>query len=353
VIRPSTSTPVGPRPARPSARGFAVPVVVFMLASVMLLMATGYEMIRVIGDVRGAARDGIMAEKAAEAAIERFMGDRVGVPPDSEVVQLSAETRVRVRSRRLSRVAGHRTSYLLTGAAEQGATFPAKRTVREFAVLEPPVEATAVLMVVSGSLVVDRFAAVSGIDAAAGGACSVGSGNIGGALAVGTVSVTSGSPITGSPQTTTPSSRAAAISLIGAKWDYILGPELPVQYTTPTAWPPFASLHADTFPLIRITGDFAPTSAHNGRGALIVTGVFRPGSNFSWNGVILAGALETNASSPVWTLRGLIAAGFDPTAGAVSVPANVTMQYNRCHVMRAFAKMSHLERVSGTTWTAR
>jgi hypothetical protein len=334
------------------AGGFAVPVVVFMLASVMLLIATGYEMIRVVGDVRSAGRDGIMAEQAAEAAVNRFMGERIGTPPDSEVVNLTEYTRVRVRSRRLGRTVAFRTMYIMTGAAEHGASVPAKRTVRWFAMLEPPVEAVAVVSNVAGTLTVDRNADVNGDDAAGGPACVVPTGNIGAAYAVGSVTTTGGSPLSGSPQTQTAASKTAALYRLGVNWSFLLSADAPVQYSSVASWPNFGSMHADTFPVIRITGDFAPTNAHNGRGALIVTGTFRPGSNFTWNGVILTGALASPAT-PAWQLRGLMITGMDALAGAATLPANANLRYNRCNVMRAFAKLSHLEPVGGTTWTER
>jgi hypothetical protein len=340
-------------PRRDDRGGFAIAAVVFMLAAVMLLMATGYDLVRLLGDVRGSARDGMMAEQAADAVVDRFMGERIGTPPDSEVVRLTETTTVRVRARRLARLAGHRSSYVLVGAAEQGGTFPAKRTVREFALLEPPVEATAVVALVSGALTVDRQATVSGTDAAGSTACVVPTGNIGGAFAVGSVGTTGGNPISGSPATQTAASRTAAVAQLGVRWDILLGADVPVQYSSASAWPSFATMHADTFPLIRIQGDFSPTSVHNGRGALIVTGAFRPGSSFSWNGVVLAGSYVPNAASPSWTLRGLIVAGMDAAAGAVSIPAGSNLQYNRCNVMRAFAKLSHLEVMRGTGWTDR
>jgi hypothetical protein len=305
-----------------------------------------------VGDVRSAGRDAILAEQGAEAAMDRFMGERIGTPPDSEVVNLTETTRIRLRARRLGRSVNFRNAYLLTGAAEQGTTYPAKRTVRRFAMLEPPVEAVAVVSNVAGALTVQGAGTVSGVDAAASGACVVPTGSIGGALAAGTITA-GGAAITGNPEQQTFPSKSAAMFRLGVHWPYFLSSELPVQYSSPTAWPNFATMHADTFPVIRIVGDFTPTSAHNGRGMLIVTGVFRPGSNFAWNGVILAGELGSNPT-PAWTLRGLIVAGMDAGAGSATVPGGaVSLQYNRCHVMRAFAKLSHLEPVSGTEWTDR
>jgi hypothetical protein len=337
--------------ARPQA-GFAVPVVVFMLASVMLLMGTGYELIRVVGDVRSAGRDAILAEKGGEAAVARFMGEQLGTPPDSQIVQLSEYTRITLRARRMGRTVGFRTTYLMTGAAEEGPHFPAKRTIRQFAILEPPAEAVAVVSNVAGTLTVTSGAVVNGNDAATSSACVVPTGNIGGAYAVGSVNDTGGNPISGSPQRQTAGSRSAAISRLAIRWETLLGPEVPVQYSSPTAWPNFAPMHADTFPVIRIQGDFTPTTAHNGRGALIVTGTFRPGSNFTWNGVIFAGAVASTAT-PTWTLRGLLVTGMDPLAGSMTIPAGPNLQYNRCHVMRAFAKLSHLEPVLASEWTER
>jgi hypothetical protein len=332
--------------------GFAVPVVVFMLASVMLLMATGYELIRVVGDVRSSGRDGLLAEKNGQAAVERFMGDQLGTPPDSQIVQLAEYTRIKLRARRMGRTAGFRTTYLMTGEAEEGPHSPAKRTVRAFAVLEPPVEAVAVVSNLAGTLTVTNGATVNGNDLATNGACVEPAGNIGGAYAVGSITTTGGNPISGNPQQQTAGSRTAATTRLAIRWETLLGPEVPVQYSSPSAWPNFASMPTDTFPVIRIQGDFTPASTHSGRGALIVTGTFRPGSNFSWNGVILAG-MTVSTATPTWTLRGLLVTGMDPNAGAMTIPAGPNLQYNRCYVMRAFEKLSHLEPVLGSKWTER
>jgi hypothetical protein len=178
-------------------------------------------------------------------------------------------------------------------------------------------------------------------------------GNLGGAYAAGSITFT-GSPISGNPPTQTVGSKSAAMYRLGVNWTFLTGPDVPVQYSSPTVWPNFAGMHADTFPVIRIVGDFSPTSVHNGRGILIVTGVIRPSGNFSWNGVIVAGDLAlSNPTRTDWRVRGLVVSGMGPSAGAVNIPDGADLRYNRCHVMRAFAKLSHLEPISGTAWTDR
>lgn len=326
--------------------GFVVAIVLLGLAVITLLMVSAYQLIRTTGEIRVASRETTEAELSAEAGMHRFMGELYGTPPDSMVLQLSPTGSVTVKARRLERLTGHRTMYLVSGTAAYGTPYPARRVVREFAMLEPPVMPLAVVSNVRGTVTVNGF--VNGADAGALTLCAEPAGDIGGVYAVGGAF---GFNTFGTPATQIAPSSASAIAALRARWDFLTSAELPVRYSGLAAWPSFSSLHPDTFPVIRITGNFTPASTHSGRGTLIVTGAFSPGNTFTWNGVIFAGRVVPPLLATTFTLRGLMVTGLDLLGGNLSIPSGYNLQYHRCNVMKAFGPLSHLERVRGAVWT--
>ena len=71
---------------------------------------------------------------------------------------------------------------------------------------------------------------------------------------------------------------------IGLRWDVLSDPNFPVEFEN--TLPNFASLPADSFPIIRYTGWVMAN--FTGRGVLIIDGMFDPSSSFDWDGIVLA-----------------------------------------------------------------
>lgn len=171
-----------------------------------------------------------------------------------------------------------------------------------------------------------------------------GANSITGAIARVSVTEETSSAILGSPDAEIWSGGyAAMLDSIALRWDVLSDPQFPVEFDD--TWPNFASLPADSFPIVRHTGWLSTNVV--GRGVLIVVGTFDPGSSFAWDGIVLASHVDDYIEG---TLRGLLVGGLDgPNAySTVYVMANV--EYHSCSVYAANETLSYLELVRNTVY---
>ena len=120
--------------------------------------------------------------------------------------------------------------------------------------------------------------------------------------------------------------------------------------------PNFAAIAADSFPVIRMNGNYTLNQA--GRGALIVTGFFYQEEFMDWDGIILAGRIN-NATSLIRTtgntarLRGVLVAGLDGIQNfgwPDLLVERLEVLHNPCYVRKANRSLAYLTLVDGSRW---
>jgi hypothetical protein len=114
--------------------------------------------------------------------------------------------------------------------------------------------------------------------------------------------------------------------------------------------PNYASLPADSFPVVRVHGYFNPGSSWSGRGLLIVNGELDASSSFTWDGIVLAGAVDDIHEGHI---RGMIVAGLDGPNYYPNVYWRGTIRYYSCFVYAANESLSYLELIENTVVEAR
>ena len=135
---------------------------------------------------------------------------------------------------------------------------------------------------------------------------------------------------------------------LSIRWDILSDPNFPVEYDGQL--PNYASLPADSFPLVRYDGDLT-SWFWIGRGVLVVTGYFAPGPGFYWDGIVLAGELERIRAFYQPIVNGTLVVGLNDQQGNVDVQSG-TYQYHSCNVYAANRALSYLERVEHAVFEA-
>ena len=238
------------------------------------------------------------------------------------------------------------------------------RTVRQYAYLNTmPVRAVAALITVENTVNFLDDWQVAGNDIAEPGDCVGVQGarfSIHGIAGTGTAGIGTTTPVPGNSRVSpdryqvgggTPAEVVAAAEV---RWPVIKDPDFNVTYID--EMPNFAAIGADSFPVIRMNGDYTLNQA--GRGALIVTGFFSHGGNMDWDGIILAGRIN-NATSLVRTsgargvLRGVLVAGLDGIqnfGGPDLLVEEFEIFHNPCYVRKANRSLAYLSLIDGSRW---
>ena len=134
---------------------------------------------------------------------------------------------------------------------------------------------------------------------------------------------------------------------LNLRWDVLQDPSFYFEFDGSP--PNFASLPADSFPLVRYQGNLAPGSSWSGRGVLVVTGMFDPTSSFNWTGIVLAGSTDDVIQGHI---SGLLYGGLDGPNPYSDVDVEMDIDYHSCQVYNANKALSHLELVDNTIFEA-
>ena len=118
-------------------------------------------------------------------------------------------------------------------------------------------------------------------------------------------------------------------------------PDFPVEFEN--TLPNFGSLPADSFPIIRYTGWVFAN--FNGRGVLIIDGVFDPGPSFRWHGIVIAKHIDDIVQGH---LDGLLIAGLDGPNMYSTIDYRTRSHYHSCDVYAANETLSYLELLENT-----
>ncbi len=144
----------------------------------------------------------------------------------------------------------------------------------------------------------------------------------------------------------------------GVPWDRIVNEGLLVpDYTVPPdAWPNFASLPADEWPTVYVTGSVTVGPSESGRGTLIVRHNIDMNGSFDWDGLVLVGGYLT--SNGFQTVQGATITGLNELLGE-TVPSsdlgngNKVFEYDSCKMKMAMqAAFGGLSEIPGS-WSER
>jgi hypothetical protein len=130
---------------------------------------------------------------------------------------------------------------------------------------------------------------------------------------------------------------------VGLRWDILSDPDFPIEFDG--VLPNYASIPADSFPVVRVSGYFNPGSSWSGRGLLIVAGELDARASFVWEGIVLAGAVDDIHEGHI---RGMLVAGLDGPNYYDDVYWRGTLRYYSCNVYGANETLSYLELVENT-----
>jgi hypothetical protein len=154
-----------------------------------------------------------------------------------------------------------------------------------------------------------------------------------------------GSPAgqSGAPYNTYANTYAA----VDLRWDVLSHPSFPVDFVD--IQPNWASLPADSFPVVRVTNASFTGAGWNGRGVLIVTGELDVVSSFYWDGIILAGAIDDIHEGHV---DGMVVGGLSAQNPKTPVvfESGGWVRYYSCNVWDANESLSYMELLPDTEY---
>jgi len=143
-------------------------------------------------------------------------------------------------------------------------------------------------------------------------------------------------------------------------WHVYSDPDFPVDFDN--NWPGLFWFLAnpDSFPVVRINGDFSPNTWRMGHGVLIVTGELsleksRFGTaGWQWKGIILAGSIGTVDEDSNVSIQGVLVGGMGSSMEDWNLDINgSTIQYHSCYVERAGLSLAHLSPIDNSWWEDR
>jgi len=270
--------------------GFVLAFVVFMLFAISVTGATGYMMVASEWEMSKYSGQGAEALTVARAGLERFVAEQIGAVGDSVSYALGDGVAL-ITTRKLYEQDSLTHVYYVRSEGTVGDIFspnsPARRVVGGYAIHHKrPLAHHAMVMIGANTIDVDNGGEIDGIDRDNVGTCpGAGAAAITGAIAAISVTEDDSDDIEGNPDSEIWSGGwSEIVDSIALRWDVLSDPDFPVEFEN--SLPNFASIHSDSFPIIRYTGWVYAN--FTGRGILIIDGVFDPGSSFAWYGIVLA-----------------------------------------------------------------
>lgn len=332
--------------------GFVLVVVVMMLFAISVAGAAGYLVVSTEATMSAQASQGAEAVTVARAALQRFAVEQLGVVGDSVSYAIGNGVAM-VTTRRVVQVDSNTDLYHLRAEATitdpAAAATPARRVVGAYAYHQrrPLRDFGALVVAADGAYARGSGGVIDGDNHSSGSDCSVGNGpDIAGAIARVNTGQQSGGDLDGNPDGRTwPGGYAAFYDSIGIRWDVISNPSFPVDFDG--VKPNYASIPSDSFPVVRVHGYFNPGSSWSGRGLLIVNGELDASSSWTWDGIVLAGAMDDIHEGQI---RGMLVAGLDGANPYDNVYWDGTIRYYSCLVYEANESLSYLELVENSMY---
>jgi len=318
-----------------------------MLFAISVAAATGYLVVSSEFEMAKHSGHGAEALSVARAGLERFVAEQIGTVGDSVSYALGDGVAL-VTTRKLFERDSLTYVYYIQSEATVSDIFspntPARRVVGAYAIYHRrPLAHHALVMIAADRIDVDNGGEIDAEDRDNAGACPGGdASDITGAIAKVTVTEGDASDIEGDPDYEIwPGGSSEILDSIGLRWDVLSDPDFPVEFEN--TMPDFGSLPADSFPIIRYTGWVVAN--FDGRGVLIIDGVFDPGSSFRWHGIVLAKHIDDIVEGH---LDGLLIAGLDGPNMYSTIDYRTQSHYHSCDVYAANETLSYLELLENT-----
>lgn len=326
--------------------------VLLMLFAISITAVTGYLVVSSEFSMSNHSKEGAGVIAVAHGGMQRFLADQGGVVGDSAIYVIgwgiaTVTSRKLMETDPLNHLYYIRSEGTLTDIRFPGAPV-ARRVVGAFAWhrLSPLPHRAAVI--ISADEIDARVSAggeIDGYDESSAAQCSGGgTAGITGAIAKDRVL----GDVDGNPDEELRSWVFDDMAdSLGLRWDVLQDPSFPVEFDGSP--PNFASLPADSFPLVRYQGNLSPGSSWSGRGVLVITGRFDSSSGFSWDGIVLAGSTDDGLDGDI---DGMLMGGLDGPNPNSNVDFRMDVDYNACYVYAANRALSYLELVDHTIFDA-
>jgi hypothetical protein len=327
--------------------GFVLAFVVFMLFAISVMGATGYMVVSSEFSLAKNSGEGAEALTVARAGLERFVAEQLGAVNDTASYATGDGVAV-VTSRKIVAQDSVTDLYYIRSEATVTDIFspntPARRVVGAYAThRRRPLAHHAAVMIGTDTIDVMTGGEIDAQDQDNSGTCAGGgASDITGAIARLRVTEENTDDIEGSPESELwPGGWSDVVDSAGLRWDVLSDPNFPVEFEN--TMPDFGLLPADSFPVIRYTGWMS--AAAEGRGVLIVDGVFDPLSTFRWRGIILAKDVDDYAQGRI---EGLLVGGMEGPNLYSRVEYQTQSHYHSCYVYAANESLSYLELMPNT-----
>lgn len=337
----------GPGRSRSREGGFVLAFVVFMLFSVSVAAATGYLVVNTEFAMAKQATDGAEALAVARAGLERFVAEQIGVVPDTVTYALGDGVAV-VTARKLYEQDSLRHVYYIRSEGTVADIFqpntPARRVVGGYAVNRrrpiPAQGSTMAALTLSAETVrVEGAGRADGRDRQSGICLPPGQPGMAGLVTKVDFQEEFGYNVQGFPDQQVWTGGAAAIgAAIRTRWDVLSDPDFPVDFDG--TWPNYGALPVDSFPIVRHTGWLS--ASIQGRGVLIVDGVFDPQPTFTWEGIVLAGHVDDDLHGRI---HGMLIGGLEADNMYAYVRSEADVTYDSCFAYEANESLSYMELV--------
>ena len=333
-----------------SPGGFVMISVLLMLFAISIAAVTGYLAVSSEFSMSNHAKEGAEVIAIAHGAMQKFLAEQTGAVGDSVVYEIGLGIAIVTSRKLMEEDSLNHLYYLRSEGTLNDIRVPAapiaRRVVGAFAWHRlNPMPHRAAVIVSADNIAAYGAGDIDGDDHSSPTDCpGLGTADITGAIAKDNVS----GDVDGSPDE---EHREWVLTdmadSLGLRWDVLGDPSFDFEFDGSP--PNFASLPADSFPLVRYQGNLAPGSSWSGRGVLVVTGMFDPTSSFDWTGIVLAGSTGDTIEGHI---DGILFGGLDGPNPYSDVDVEMDIDYHSCDVYAANRALSYLELVDNTIFEA-
>ena len=333
-----------------SRGGFVILFVLLMLFAISITAVTGYLVVNSEFSMSNHAKEGAEVISVAHGGMQRFLADPMGEVGNSVVYEIGLGIAIVTSRKLMEKDPFNHLYYLRSEGTLNDIRTPgapvARRVVGAFAWHRlSPIVHRAAMIVSADEIATSSGGEIDGDDDSLPAHCPGG----------GTAGITGGiakervlGNVDGNPQEEYRDWVLSDLAdSLGIRWDVLQDPSFPFEFDGSP--PNFASLPADSFPMVRYQGDLAPQSSWSGRGLLVITGEFNSRSGFVWKGIVLAGSTDDGLDGDV---EGMLVLGLDGPNPYSEIDVRMDVEYNACYVYAASLGLSYLELVDNTIFEA-
>jgi hypothetical protein len=341
-------------PERTGEEGFVLALVVLLLFAVALTGATGYTVVTTEAFQAQQSSEVGQALAVAQGGMTWFTGSQRGLVPDTTTYTINGGTAT-ITTRKVATLSDEQDMYLVKSEGSytdpRYPSIPATRIVSQYAIFHKvPMNVMAPVITSGGRTTVERNGEVFANDMATPGSCTSAVGaTLIGIVARNDARILGTGTIVGSPQWFGVGNFATVTDSVDTRWDVYSNPDFPVDYDD--VWPSFGSLPSDSFPVVRVNGNFSPNWSKWGRGVLIVTGDLNLNAwtFWTWYGIILVGDINNINRNSYGNIYGALVGGMGSQMGNWDIEGS-TIQYHSCYVESAGLSLAHLSPMENSWW---